>query len=317
VSPTPPDVSNPDKVFFPAVDSSAGGTAHDDITKAEVVDYYRRIAAHLLPHAARRPLVLQRFPDGIDGDGFFQKNTPDHVPDWIERVDIPTAEGGTTRYTVLDADDVDDLAYLADQGAIVLHALLGRADDPDRPVEVVWDLDPSGDDLDPVRDAARELRAVLDDLGLEPRVKSTGSRGLHVVVDVIDGGAGPRGRGGGEPADYDLTKRFARAVAEEVEPRGPFTLEQRKDKRGGELFLDVLRNSAANHAVVPYSLRPLPEAPVAAPLDWDEALSSSFDPRRITLRNLFRRLGQTDDPWADPAAPRTTIADALAALTGS
>jgi len=110
VSPTPPDVSNPDKVFFPAVDSSAGGTAHDDITKAEVVDYYRRIAAHLLPHAARRPLVLQRFPDGIDGDGFFQKNTPDHVPDWIERVDIPTAEGGRPRYTVLDAAAADDLA---------------------------------------------------------------------------------------------------------------------------------------------------------------------------------------------------------------
>lgn len=312
-----PDVSNPDKVFFPATDPSAQGAAGDAITKADVVDYYHRIAGHLLPRVARRPLVLQRFPDGIDGDGFFQKNTPDHVPDRIERVDISTADGGTTRYTVLDADDVDDLVYLADQGTIVFHALLGRAEDPDRPVEVVWDLDPSGDDLDPVRDAARELRSVLDDLGLEPRVKSTGSRGLHVVVDVIDGGAGPHGRGGGEPADYDLTKRFARAVAEEIEPRGPFTLEQRKQQRGARLFLDVLRNSAANHAVAPYSLRPLPGAPVAAPLDWDEALSSSFDPRRITLRNVFRRLGQTDDPWADPTAPRSTIADALSALTGS
>ena len=317
MSPGPSHVSNPDKVFFPATDASARWAAHDDITKAEVVDYYRRIAPHLLAHVARRPLVLERFPDGIDGEGFFQKNTPDHVPDSIERVDVSTADGGTTRYAVVDTGDVDDLAYLADQGAIVFHALLGRADDLDRPVEVVWDLDPSGDDLDPVRDAARELRSVLDDLGLEPRVKSTGSRGLHVVVDVIDGGAGPNGRGGGEPADYDLTKRFARAVAEEIEPRGPFTLEQRKERRGGKLFLDVLRNSAANHAVAPYSLRPLPEAPVAAPLEWDEALSSSFDPRRITLRNVFRRLGQTDDPWADPTAPRTTIADALAMLSDS
>lgn len=307
MSPTPPEVSNPDKVFFPAT----------DITKAEVVDYYHRIAPHLLPHVARRPLVLQRFPDGIDDDGFFQKNTPDHVPDSIERVDIATADGSTTRYAVVDVDDVDELVYLADQGTIVFHALLGRADDPDRPVEVVWDLDPSGDDLEPVRAAARELRSVLDDLGLEPRVKSTGSRGLHVVVDVIDGGAGPDGRGGGAPADYDLTKRFARAVAEAIEPRGPFTLEQRKDQRGGRLFLDVLRNSAANHAAAPYSLRPLPEAPIAAPLEWDEAVSSSFDPRRITLRNVFRRLGQTDDPWADPATPRTTIADALAAIGDS
>lgn len=317
MSPTPFEVSNPDKVFFPAIDASANRAAHDDITKREVVEYYRRIAPHLLPHVARRPLVLERYPDGIDGDGFFQKNTPDHVPDSIERVAIATADGGTTRYAVLDDDDDVDLAYLADQGAIVFHALLGHADDPDRPVEVVWDLDPSGDDLEPVRLAARELRSVLDDLGLEPRVKSTGSRGLHVVVDVIDGGAGPNGRGGGQPADYELTKRFARAVAEEIEPRGPFTLEQRKDQRGGRLFLDVLRNSAANHAVAAYSLRPLPEAPVAAPLDWDEALSSSFHPRRITLRNVFRRLGQTDDPWADPTAPRTTIADALAALGDS
>jgi bifunctional non-homologous end joining protein LigD len=94
VSPRSSDVSNPDKVFFPATDASTGRAAHDDITKAEVVDYYRRIAAQLLPHVARRPLLLERFPDGIDGEGFFQKNTPDHVPDSIERVDIPTAGCG-------------------------------------------------------------------------------------------------------------------------------------------------------------------------------------------------------------------------------
>lgn len=310
-----PVVSNPDKVFFPSIGAAEGREAHDDITKADVVEYYHRIADHLLRHVSGHPLVLERFPDGITGDGFFQKNTPDHVPDSIRRVEIATADGGTTRYAVLDSGDAGDVAYLADQAAIVFHALLGRAEDPDRPVEVIWDLDPSDDDLGPVRHAAGELRGVLDDLGLAPRVKSTGSRGLHVVVDVIDGGAGPGGRGGGDPAGYDLTKRFARAVAEEIEPRGPFTLQQRKDRREGALFLDVLRNSAANHAVAPYSLRPLPEAPVAAPLTWDEALSASFHPRRVTLRNVFRRLGQTADPWADPPAPTTTIADALATLT--
>ena len=280
-------LSNPDKVFFP----EAG------ITKGEVVDYYERIADHLLPHVAGRPLVLQRFPDGIEGGGFYQKNTPDHVPDWIERVEIATADGGTTTYSVIT--DRDGLVYLADQAALVLHTLLAAAGGPDRPIEVVFDLDPASDELRPVRDAARELRTVLTDLGLAPRVKSSGSRGLHVVVDVID-----------DEPDFELTRGFARDVAELVAGRGEFTLEQRRAQRDGRLFLDTLRNARAAHAVAPYSLRARAEAPIAAPLDWDEALSTRFHPRRITISNVFRRLGQREDPWADPDRPTRTIADA-------
>lgn len=286
------EVSNADKVFFPG----------SDITKGDVAEYYRRIAELLLPHVARRPIVLQRFPDGIDDSGFFQKNTPASSPDWIGRVSLATVDGGTTEYSVLD--DSASLAYVVNQGAIVLHTLLAEAENPTRPVEVIIDLDPSSPDLSPVRHAARELHAVLDDLGLAPRVKSTGSRGLHVVVDVID-----------DDADFDLTRRFARRVAEEITPRGDFTLEQRKQRRHGRLFLDTLRNAPASHAVAPYSLRPLPDAPVAVPLDWDEAVSSAFDPRRITIANVFRRLGQRSDPWSDLAPPRRTIADALADLS--
>ena len=285
--------SNPDKVFFP----------EPGITKGEVVDYYERIADHLLPHVAGRPLVLQRFPDGLGGGGFYQKNTPDHVPDWIERVAVATADGGTTTYSVIT--DRDGLVYLADQAALVLHTLLAEAADPLRPVEVVFDLDPASDELRPVRDAARELRAVLTDLGLAPRVKSSGSRGLHVVVDVIDA-----------DADFDLTRGFARDVAEVVAGRGDFTLEQRTAQRRGRLFLDTLRNARANHAVAPYSLRARPDAPVAAPLDWDEALSSDFHPRRITISNVFRRLGQREDPWANPDRPTSTIAQARRDLAG-
>jgi bifunctional non-homologous end joining protein LigD len=285
-------LTNLDKPYF----------ADDGVSKGDVVDYYRRIAEVALPHLVDRPLVLQRFPDGIDGPGFFQKNTPDHAPSWIRRVELDTVDGGTTVYSVID--DAAGLVHLANQGTIAFHTLLVGASSLGRPAEIIFDLDPSTDDLGPVRAAAAELRTVLDDLGLAPRVKSSGSRGLHVVVDVVD-----------EGADFGLTATFARLVAEQLVPRGPFTLEHLKRDRGDRLYLDVLRNGPASHAVAPYSLRPLPGAPVAAPLEWHEALDASFQPRRITLANVFRRLGQVPDPWADPTPPISTIADALRTLT--
>jgi len=226
------ELSHLDKAYFPG---------DDPITKLDVVDYYERIAEYMLPHVAGRPLILQRFPDGIGDSGFYQKNTPDHVPDWIGRVDIDTADGGHTRYAVID--DAAGLVYLANQGTIVFHTLLADAADPLRPVEVMFDLDPSTDDLGPVRSAATELREVLDRLGLAPRVKSSGSRGLHIVVDVADD----------EPT-FDLTRTFARRVAERVSERDDdITLEHRKRDRGDRLFLDILRNGPANHAAAPYS----------------------------------------------------------------
>ncbi|MGF1595727.1 MAG: non-homologous end-joining DNA ligase [Acidimicrobiales bacterium] len=286
------EVTNPDRVLFPAI----------GVTKGQVVDYYARVADHLLPHVAGRPLVLERFPRGIDGQGFYQKNLPDHAPEWLARVEIPTVEGGVTRYGVVD--DADGLVWVANQSAVVLHTLLAEAAAPQRPVEVIFDLDPADDDLGPVQSTARALRHLLVDLGLAPRVKSSGSQGLHLVVDVID-----------DDATYARTEGFAHRVAELVADRlEEVTTEHRKRNRRGRLFLDVLRNGPASHAVAPYSLRARPEAPVAAPLTWDEALSPRFHPRRITIGNVFRRLAQIEDPWASISRPSTTIAEAAEAL---
>lgn len=284
------EISHPDRIVFPEI----GGT------KAEVVEYYQRIGEVALPHLANRPLVVQRFPEGIDEPGFFQKNTPDHTPDRIRRVEMRTEDGRLTTYPVAAA--AEDLAYFANQGTVSFHTLLARASAPERPVEVIFDLDPADADLGPVRAAARELRAVLEDLELAPRVKSSGSRGLHVIVDVSDEDA---------DLDFERTRSFARAVAELIVDRGPFTLEHRIARRRGRLFLDVLRNAPANHAVAPYSLRARPRAPIAVPLDWDEALSARFSPQRITIRNIWRRLGQREDPWTLRARPSRTIEDAL------
>lgn len=283
------EISNADRVLFPEIGA----------TKGDVARYYQRIAPRLLPHLADRPLVVQRFTQPVDEGGFYQKNTPPHAPPWLRTVEVPTAEGGTTRYPLVD--DEAGLLFLANQGSVVLHTLLDAATALDRPVEVIFDLDPADDDLAPVRDAARHLREILDDLGLPPRVKSSGSRGLHLHVDVTG------------PADFELSRAFSLAVAEEVARREPdrFTVAFRKSDRRGRLFLDVFRNGRAAHAVAPYSLRARPEAPVAVPLSWDEALSADFHPRRITIGNVFRRLGQVEDPWAGWPPPQVTLAQAL------
>lgn len=270
------DVSNEDKVYFP----------DEGITKGEIVEYHRRIADRMLPYLEGRPLVMRRFPDGIDGDGFFQKDTPDHFPDWIETVDITKRGGGEVTHVV--AGDVATLIYLANQGAIEIHTLLAPAASPENPDQLIVDLDPSTGDVEDVIGAARVLREVLEDLGLTSFVKSTGSRGVHAHLR-LDG-----------DAPFDEVRATAKALAERVVERDPdlLTVAHAKKDRGDRVFVDWLRNGYGQHAVVPYGVRARPGAPVAVPLDWEEVTTSSFEPRRYTVRNVFRRLGQKDDPWA-------------------
>jgi bifunctional non-homologous end joining protein LigD len=269
------EVSNADKVLFP----------DDGITKGDVVEYYRRIAPQMIPHLRGRPLALHRFPNGIKGEGFFQKTAPDYFPDWIETVTLRRERGGTVRHVV--CNDAATLVYLADQAVLVLHRLLVAAAAPRKPIEVIMDLDPPEDDPTAVRHAARVLRDVLDELGITAYAKSTGSKGLHVHVplDASD--------------DFETVRGFARDLAREMGRHDPdhLTVEQRKANRRGRLFVDWLRNSYGQHAVAPYTLRALAGAPVAVPLDWDEVTSSEFEPRRYRLTNVFRRLSRKRDPW--------------------
>jgi bifunctional non-homologous end joining protein LigD len=274
VGPHTIEVSNPDKVLFP----------DDGITKADVVEYYRRIADRMVPHLEGRPLALHRFPDGINGESFFQKSTPEYFPGWIETVKLERERGGTVEHVV--CNDAATLVYLADQAVLVPHRLLVDAAAPRQPVELIVDLDPAGDDPPTVRLAARILRDLLDDIGVTGYVKSTGSKGLHVHVP-LDG-----------TDDFRDVRSFAKQLAQKLVEREPdrMTIEQRKADRKGRLFVDWLRNSYGQHAVAPYSLRALPGAPVAVPLDWDEA-TSGFEPRRHRLTNVFRRLARKRDPW--------------------
>ena len=269
-------VSNADRVVFPDI----------GLTKGELVDYYRRVAPHAVPHLRGRPLTMQIFPKGADEPGAFVKERRKHFPEWVGSATV-AKRGGQLVMPVVDTEDA--LVYLANQGMVTPHVWLSRADQPDHPDRLVFDLDPSGDDFDLVRRTALELRELLDDLGLVPYVKTTGSRGLHVMT----------------PLDRSSTtaevRAFAEAVAQLLVERHPadLTVEFSKVDRKGRLFLDVLRNGPAQTEVVAYGVRARPGAPVATPLEWDEVRDTGLTADRWTVRNLFRRLGRRDDPWAD------------------
>jgi bifunctional non-homologous end joining protein LigD len=272
------ETTHPERVLFP----------EDGITKGDIVEYYRRVAPIMVPHLRGRPLMLERYPEGIARPGVYQKEAPAHFPDWVHRVEVPK-EGGTVTHVV--CNDEETLVYLANQGCLTFHAWLSRADRIYHPDQLIFDLDPPGDDcFDTVRAAARHLREILEALGLVPFVKTTGSRGLHVVVPLD------------RSATFDETRAFARDVAALLVAGDPgrLTTEVRKAKRGGRVFVDVLRNGYAQTAVAPYSVRARAGAPVATPLGWEE-VKSRLDPRRYTIRNLFRRLGRKPDPWLDMA----------------
>ncbi|MEQ8250127.1 MAG: non-homologous end-joining DNA ligase [Gammaproteobacteria bacterium] len=287
-------VSRPGKLLYP----------DDGLDKRAVTAYYRRIAPYALPHCAGRPLTLRRFPDGIASTGFYHKHAPDAAPAWMTRVRVPLVDGSMTQ---LVADDADSLVWLADYGALELHLALAPAAHPHRPDRIVFDLDPPGDGrgaFAAVQDAARAVRALARELGLVSAVQTSGSRGLHVVWPILP------------HHDYDRVHAFARDCAALLARREPgrLTAAQRKDARGDRVFLDYLRNSPGQTAIAPYSLRALPGAPIATPLDWREALAADMHAQRYHLRNIFRRLGQRDCPWQDIAATARELAPARDAL---
>ena len=272
------EVSHPDKILFP----DAG------ITKQDLIDYYVRIAPHFLPHAEDRPLAMHRFPDGIEEDGFFQKDKPDYFPDWIQSAHVPKREGGAVDMVL--ANNQATLAYLANQGCITPHLWLSRRSGLEKPDKLLFDLDPPDGAFDLVIRAARLLREVLEEKeGLRAYIMTTGSRGMHVVVPL-------RTEHNFEEA-REKARSICRTLAEEQPDR--FTIQTRKDQRGERLFLDYLRNAYGQHSVAPYAVRALPGAPVATPLDWSEIGSLADGARTYHLGNIFRRLGRKEDPWSD------------------
>jgi bifunctional non-homologous end joining protein LigD len=269
------NLSNTGKVLFP----------EDGLTKGDLVEYYETVGPYMTPYLRGRPLSLERYPDGIDAQQIFQQKAPDYFPDWIETASVDRVDGsGQVVHAV--ARDTATLVYLANQACITPHAWLSRADRPDNPDQLIFDLDPP-DGFEAARRAALDLRALLDDLGLPTVVKTTGGKGLHVHVPLD------------RSANFDTVRAFAREVAEVLVEHDPkhYTLEQRKASRQGRLYLDIMRNGYGQTAVPPYAVRARAGAPVATPLDWSELDDRSFRSDQHTLRTVPKRLDKDGDPW--------------------
>jgi bifunctional non-homologous end joining protein LigD len=270
------DVTHPAKVLFP----------QDSISKLELVEYYRAISARMLPYLKDRPINLERFPAGISRPGFFQQGMPDHYPDWIESV-LVRKEGGTVRHAVVQNGAT--LAYLANLGCVTPHAWLSRRDQLERPDMMIFDMDPPSGSAPRLKDMVRALGDLLRDRGLSPFLKTTGSRGYHVVIPL--------------PAkeSYDEVRTFARDVAQELVRRHPgeLTIESRKNQRDGRIYLDILRNAYAHTAVPPFAVRARKGAPVATPIAWEELDDPDMSSGRFTIRTVLARVESGDDPWRD------------------
>ncbi len=274
-------LSRPGKLLFPG----------DGISKGDLVEYYRSVAPRILPYLRDRPLVMGRYPDGISGEVIMQKNVPGYFPAWVTRAAVKK-QGGTNRQVVCDKPAI--LVYLANQACVELHVFLSRLAALDEPDQLVFDLDPpDAGHFGQACQAALRLRSLLEDeLGLAAYVKTTGGKGLHVHVPL-------------RPAEqFDAVRDFARQAADLLARRDPggLTTVQRRDERGGRLYLDVMRNAYAQMVVAPYSVRGRPGAPVATPLHWDEL--GSVRPGQFTLRTVGARLDEGKDPWADMARRR-------------
>ncbi len=272
-------LTNLDKVLFP-----------DGITKGQIIDYYEDIAPYMLPHLKDRPLNLERFPSGIEQKGFYHKETPDYFPKFIDLVDVRLREGDDETQTQSMANNKATLVYLAQMAALTIHPWMSRAQHLEKPDKIVFDLDPQTDDsFDVVVEGARDLRAMLTEMGLPSFLMATGSRGLHVGVPI-------------KPEHpYEAITLFSKAVCRKLERDDKkFTTQFRKEKRKGRVFLDHLRNRYGHTSVSPYTVRARAGAPVAAPLLWEELDDPGLRPNAVTILNIFDRLKSLGgDPWKD------------------
>jgi bifunctional non-homologous end joining protein LigD len=283
------EVSNADRVVFPA----------DGITKGEVFDYYQAVAPGLLPFVEGRALTVERYPKGIGGQGFMQKNAPAHYPGHIGRHETPKEGGGTTVYPVVS--DEEGILYFANLGVITFHVPPVRVEDLRHPDWIIWDLDPPPGGVDLVRRAAVAMRSLLEGIGIDTWPMTSGSKGYHLRAKVT-------------PAlDTEEAAGLARGVAALAELAEPdlLTLAFLKKERGGRVFVDWLRNAPYSTAVAPWSLRPRDGAPVAAPLTWEEV--GHIEPDEVRISDALARLAS--DPWSGIVAQDVSALAPLVAET--
>jgi bifunctional non-homologous end joining protein LigD len=285
--------TNLDKVFWPK----------EGYTKGDLVEFYRRVSPWLLPYLRDRPLVLTRFPDGIAGKSFYQKDAPDFVPEWI-RTERVWSEHAGREIDYFVCDDVDSLLYLVNLGTIPLHLWSSRVGSLERPDWSILDLDPKGAPFADVVALALAIRRLCDSIDLPAFVKTSGATGLHVLVPL------------GAQHTYEESRLLAELLARVVNREHPdiSTIVRRVSDREGRVYLDYLQNRHGQTIAGPFSVRPLPGAPVSTPLRWVE-VGARLDPRRFTIRTLPARLDRRpEDPLREVLTQKPDLAHALERL---
>jgi len=278
-------ITHPEKVLFP----------QDGITKGELAGYYESIAPLLVPHIRSRPVTMERYPQGIGNKGFWHKSVSKGFPEWLERVDVPK-KGGVVHYPLVT--DTQTLLWMANQNMITPHVWASRVPNLFYPDVCVFDLDPT-DDEEPgvLRRSALDLRALLEELGARSWVKTSGSKGFHVVLS-IDGTSNA----------HDVAN-FAHAVGTRLVERDPehLTQEFSKSDRGGRILVDTGRNGYGATFAAPYAVRAKAGAPVSAPCTWEEVESGEVGPRSFTLRTMAERVAHVGELWSGMLTDRQRL----------
>ena len=269
-------ITHPEKVLFP----------DDGITKGDLAAYYETVAPVILPHLRGRPVTMERYPAGIGKKGFWQKDVSRGFPDWLERVEV-SKKDGVVHHPIVN--DTRSLLWITNQNTITQHVWTSRTPDLYRPDICVFDLDPSQDDPAAVRAAAIGLRALLEELTLSSWIKTSGSKGFHIVVP-LDGSA-----------RTDDVERFAHGVGRLMVARDPdhLTQEFSKADRGGRILVDTGRNGYSATFATAYAVRAKAGAPVSAPCTWEEVERGEVLPRSFTVRTLPARVARVGDLWSD------------------
>lgn len=270
-------LTHPDKLLFPK----------SKMSKKELFNYYKAVSKRMLPLIKDRPISMKRYPQGIEREGFFQKHAPEGHPKWIRTVAASRSKKGAIQMVL--CNDLPTLLWIANQNCITLHIWLSRYDKPDLPDRMIFDLDPPAKKgFGAVVQGALALREILEKkLKLKTFLNTTGSKGVHLVVPIK------------REFDFNTVRKLAHAIALLLVQENPslYTLESRKAKRRGRLYIDVLRNGYGQTVVAPYSVRALEKGPIATPISWKELVQKSVRSDSFTLRSIKAHLKK--NPWSN------------------
>jgi bifunctional non-homologous end joining protein LigD len=277
------EISHPDKVFWPK----------EKITKGQLADYYRSIADTILPYLKDRPESLNRHPNGINGDSFYQKDLEKH-PDWIKTVPL-YSESNDKNINWLVANDQANLMYMINLGCIELNPWLSRVKTHDRPDFCLLDIDAKTSSFNEVITVAKEAHKMLDELNVPNFVKTSGKTGLHICIPLD------------AKYSYEQSKLLAEILMRRLHQRLPklTSVDRKPDKRGGKIYLDFLQNRKGQTMAAPYCVRPVPGVPVSTPLKWSE-VKKGLDPTKFNIHNTEKRLAKVETCGLRYWAPAST-----------